>query len=116
MIGSDKEIKIFSASYIEWEFVSLYSHRKYGGFLTRWKTISLKFINSWAMPSVLVTLFLSNEIILFFVFMNICGPYLEGKDFWKNIFQYPLPTLDRILRRGDLNLTLGDYDIYGLAN
>jgi hypothetical protein len=111
MIGGDKEIKSFSASYIEWEFLSLDYHGKSGGILTRWKKISLKLINSWAMPSVLVTLFLSNEISIFFLFMNIYGPYLERKDFWNKIFQSPLPTLDRVLIRGDLNFTLGDCDM-----
>jgi hypothetical protein len=41
------------------------------------------------------------------------GPYSERKEFWKKKFNSKLTNQNYVFIGGDLNFTLGDYEIWG---
>jgi hypothetical protein len=90
MIVGSKTMDSFTTSFLNWDFLALDTLGKSKGILISWRKYSLKLLNSWVSPSVLGTHFFSKELNFDFLCINIYGPYLDRKEFWKKFFNSKL--------------------------
>jgi len=110
MMEGDTTEKLFSSSLPGWNFIGLDAYGKSSSPLMEWRTHSLQLTNSWAMPFVLGTHFFSPSHNLSFLLLNTYGPYSDRKTLWDILF---FSTSRNVILEGDLNFTLGYFEIWG---
>ena len=98
---------------IGWTFLSLDARGKSRGLLLGWRSRMFHLVNAWVVGSGLCVSLFSIELNLDLCFANIYGPYVEREGFWTNLLEMDCLKCEKLIFGGDLNFTLGLYEIWG---
>jgi endonuclease/exonuclease/phosphatase family metal-dependent hydrolase len=98
----------------QWEFTGLDARGRSGGLEIGWSKSKVKMLNSWGFESGLGVEVCYADMGRIFTILNIYGPYQDRVPYWESLTQKYYLLRDNFIIGGDLNLSLGTAEVWGL--
>ena len=84
-----------------------------GGLVLAWKMKTIKLLNIWDFDSGIGVEFYHADLNLFFMTINIYGPYIKRESYWNRLKLKSFLKNENLILGGYLHFTLGNSEFWG---